>query len=207
MREGAILARLAPYVAQWGYALIGGTIVLGNVGLPVPEETVLLAGGYFAAKRMLTLWVLIPTAIVSATSGDSLGFVIGRRGGRQAILRHGGAVGVTASRIAQVEGFFERYGPWTIFLARFIPGLRFLAGPLAGAFGMPFARFLPYNFAGAVSYCSTVVVIAYVLAPELDQVIHLFAMTNWAVALAAIGIGLGLGWRWLWRREPAPDRG
>ncbi len=198
---------MTPYVARWGYALIGAMIVLGNVGLPVPEETVLLAGGYFAAKRILTLWVLIPTAIASAACGDSLGFVIGRLGGHRVILRYGGAIGVTQSRIARAEEFFERHGPWTIFLARFIPGLRFMAGPLAGAFGMPFGRFLPYNLAGAVSYCSSVIAIAYVLAPGLDEVIHLFAMANWAVALAALGVGLGVGARFLWRRGPAPDVG
>lgn len=198
---------MEPYVAQWGYPLISAMIMLGNVGLPVPEETVLLAAGYFAAKRMLTLQALIPTAIVSATCGDSLGFLIGRRGGRRVILRYGGAIGVTQQRIARTEEFFERYGPWTVFVARFVPGLRFMAGPLAGAFGMPFGRFLPYNLAGAVTYCSAVVSIGYVLAPGLDEVIHLFAMANWTVALAALVVGLGLGGRFVWRRRLSSDAG
>ncbi len=198
---------MAPYIERWGYPLISAMIMLGNVGLPVPEETILLAGGYFAAKGMLTLRALIPTAIASATCGDSLGFVIGRRGGRRVLLRYGGAIGVTQHRIARAEEFFERYGPWTVFLARFVPGLRFMAGPLAGAFGMPFGRFLPYNLVGAITYCSAVVTVAYVLAPGLDQVIHVFAMANWAVALLALGVGLGLGARFVRRSRHAPGAG
>ena len=201
------MARLGPYVERWGYPLISVMIMLGNVGLPVPEETILLAGGYFSAKGMLTLKMLIPTAIVSATCGDSLGFVIGRLGGRRALLRYGGAVGVTQHRMARTEEYFERYGSWTVFLARFIPGLRFMAGPLAGAFGMPFGRFLPFNLAGAVAYCSAIVGVAYVLAPELDQVMHLFAMANWAVALAALGVGLGLWARFVRRSRHVPVTG
>jgi membrane protein DedA with SNARE-associated domain len=198
---------MAPYVERWGYPLISAMIMLGNVGLPVPEETILLAGGYFASKGMLTLRALIPTAIVSATCGDSLGFVIGRRGGRRVLLRYGQAIGVTQGRIARTEEYFERYGPWTVFLARFIPGLRFMAGPLAGAFGMPFGRFLPYNLGGAVTYCSAMVSVAYVLAPELDRVMHLLAMANWAVAFAALGAALGLGVRRVWRGQHTADAG
>src|SRR5574337_1760684 len=123
---------MAPYVAHWGYLLIGVIVMLGNVGIPVPEETVLLVGGYFAAKGMVSLWGLIPTAIVSATGGDSLGYWLGSRAGRRLLLQYGAAVGVTGPRLARTEEVFERYGPLTVFIARFVGGLRFMAGPMAG---------------------------------------------------------------------------
>lgn len=93
-----LLAWMAPYVARWGYLLVGVMVVLGNVGVPVPEETVLLVGGYFAAKGLLGLWGLIPTAILSATGGDSLGYWIGRRGGRRLLLQYGAALGAQTRR-------------------------------------------------------------------------------------------------------------
>ena len=68
-----LLAWMAPYVARWGYLLVGVMVVLGNLGAPVPEETVLLASGYFAAKGLLDLRGLIPTAILSATGGIAWG--------------------------------------------------------------------------------------------------------------------------------------
>ncbi|MBI3779881.1 MAG: DedA family protein [candidate division NC10 bacterium] len=202
-----LLAWMAPYVARWGYLLVAVTVVLGNLGAPVPEETILLVGGYFAAKGLLNLWGLIPTAILSATGGDSLGYWLGCWGGRRFLLQYGPALRVTHQRLVRAEKYFERYGPWTVFLARFIAGLRFMAGPLAGAFGMPFTRFLPYNLAGAIVYCSAIVSIAYISAPFFDQVAHLIALVNWVLALLALGAGLGFfGW-FLWRRGTQQENG
>lgn len=190
---------MAPYVARWGYLFIGGTVMLGNIGVPVPEETILLVGGYLAAKGMLSLWGLIPMAIVSATGGDSLGYWLGNRAGRRLLLRYGAALGATRQRLERAEKFFERYGPWTIFLSRFVGGLRFMAGPMAGAFGMTFSRFFRYNLAGAVIYCPAIVLIGYVSAPYFDQAVHLIALANWTLAMLILVGGLALvGWL-LWR--------
>lgn len=202
-----LLAWMAPYVARWGYLLVGVMVVLGNLGAPVPEETVLLASGYFAAKGLLDLRGLIPTAILSATGGDSLGYWLGHWGGRRLLLQYGNALGVTHQRLLGAEHYFERYGPWTIFLARFVAGLRFMAGPLAGAFNMPFTRFLPYNLAGAVVYCSAMLFIAYFSAPFLDQAVHLIALANWTLALLVLVAGLALGGWLLWRPVVNQDKG
>ncbi len=202
-----LLAWMAPYVERWGYLLVGVTVVLGNIGVPVPEETVLLVGGYFAAKGLLDLRGLIPTAILSATGGDSLGYWVGRRGGRGLLLQYGAALGITRDRLQGAERYFERYGGWTVFLARFIAGLRFMAGPLAGAFRMPFTRFLPYNLAGAIVYCSSMVFIAYLSAPFFDRAAHLIALVNWALALLVLVIGLALGGWLLWRPGVQQDNG
>ncbi|MDE2060175.1 MAG: DedA family protein [candidate division NC10 bacterium] len=192
-------ALMAPYVAHWGYLLIGVIVVLGNVGVPVPEETALLVGGYFAAKGKLSLWGLIPTAIASATGGDSLGYWLGSRAGRRLLIQYGAALGVTQQRLARTEKLFGRYGPRTVFLARFVGGLRFMAGPMAGALGMPFPRFFRYNLAGAVVYCSTIVCLAYFSAHFFDRVVHLIAMANWILAILVLLATVGfVGW-WLWR--------
>lgn len=186
---------MAPHVAHWGYLLIAVIVVLGNLGVPVPEETILLVGGYFAAKGMLTLWGLIPTAIVSATGGDSLGFWLGSRGGRRLLLQYGAGLGVTRQRLRVAEQHFKQYGAWTVFLGRFVWGLRFMAGPLAGALGMSFSRFFRYNVAGAVVYCSVIVSIAYIAAPFFDRVAHLVAIANWVLAVLVLLVTLGVvGW-------------
>ena len=190
-----LLSIMEPYVARWGYLFIGVTVVLGNLGVPVPEETILLAGGYFSAKGLLTLWGLIPTAIVSATGGDSLGYWLGRRGGRRLLLRYGGAVGITRQRLRRAEHYFARYGAWTVFLARFIAGLRFMAGPLAGAFHMPFRRFLPYNLAGAIVYCSAMIILAYFFSPFIDRLAHVLAMVTGNIAFLILGFGGLMFWR------------
>jgi len=198
-----LLTRVSPYVSRWGYLLVAVMVMLGNLGVPIPEETVLLVGGYFAAKGVLTIWWLIATAIVSATGGDALGYVIGRQGGRRLLIRYGAALRITPERLRMAERSFERYGPWMVFAARFIAGLRFMAGPLAGALRMTFARFLPYNAAGAVVYCSAITLIAYLLAPSFDRLIHLFAVLNWTIGLVVLVLAVAVGGWALGRRAAA----
>jgi Cu/Ag efflux pump CusA len=116
-----LLAWMAPYVARWGYLLVAVTVMLGNIGAPVPEETILLVGGYCAAKGLLNLWGLIPTAILSATGGDSLGYWLGCWGGRRLLLQYGPTLRDLASvieearkkiagRVVLPSGYFVEYG-------------------------------------------------------------------------------------------------
>jgi membrane protein DedA with SNARE-associated domain len=116
-------------------------------------------------------------------------------------------LGVTRQRLRKAEGFFARYGPWTVFLARFIGGFRFMAGPMAGALGMPFRRFFRYNLAGAVVYCSTIIVLAYLSAHFFDRVVHLIAIANWVLALLVLLVTLGCAGWWLWRVRIQPSKG
>ena len=69
---------------------------------------------------------------------------------------------------------------------------------------MPFGRFLPYNLAGAVVYCSSMVYLAYFSAPFIDRAVHLIALANHAVALLMLMVGLGLG-LWLLSRQRVPS--
>src|SRR5579863_8359439 len=98
--------------------------MLENAGLPVPGETVLLAGAVLARSGGLSLPWVVATAVCGAIVGDNFGFLVGRRGGRAAADRHGWRFGLTPARLAQFDRFFARYGPFTVFIARFVTGLR-----------------------------------------------------------------------------------
>src|SRR6476659_6817313 len=91
--------------ARYGYAVVFFGVFLENTGLPVPGETALLAGAALAPFGELSLPRVILVAIAGATLGDNLGFLIGRRGGRQFIERYGGRIGLTAARLRQFDRF------------------------------------------------------------------------------------------------------
>src|SRR5262245_40899498 len=118
--------------AHWGYLAVIVLVVLGNVGLPVPEETVLLWAGYLAWTGELSLSLVILVAVTGAVGGDNVGYGIGRHCGRAALHRHGWRVGATPAGLATMERLVARYGAAAVFVARFLPGLRCLAGPLSG---------------------------------------------------------------------------
>jgi membrane protein DedA with SNARE-associated domain len=155
---------LVDLFARYGYTVVFVGVFLENTGLPVPGETALLAGAAMAHFGRLSLGWVIVTAIVAATLGDNLGFVIGRRYGRGLVERHGWRIGLTRPRLAQFDRFFVRHGARTVFIARFITGLRVFGAVLAGASGLPWLKFLFYNAAGAIVWSIAVATAGYTLA-------------------------------------------
>ena len=157
-------AWLVELLARYGYAAVFGGVFLENAGLPVPGETTLLAGAALAHGGHLSLWRVVAVATVAAVCGDNLGFLIGRGGGRALAERHGWKVGLTAARMRQFDAFFHRYGAQTVFVARFVTGLRVFGAVLAGGSELAWSTFLVYNAAGAVVWASAVGAAGYLLA-------------------------------------------
>src|SRR5262245_34230994 len=127
--------------ARYGYAVVFVGVLLENAGLPVPGETALLAGAALAHLGRLSIVWVVATAVAAAVLGDNVGFLIGRRGGRALAEKHGGKVGLTAARLRQFDRFFHRYGAQTIFIARFVTGLRVFGAILAGGSGIEWRTF------------------------------------------------------------------
>ena len=173
--------------ARYGYAVVFVGVFLENAGVPVPGETALVAGGALAHFGRLSLVWVIALAIAGATLGDNLGFFIGRRGGRQLAERHGWRVGLTAERLAQFDGFFERYGARTVFIARFVTGLRVVCAVLAGGSGLSWRTFLVYNAAGAIVWATTFGFVGYFLGQSWDTLERWIGRTG-LLALVLIGL-------------------
>jgi len=159
---------LVDLFARYGYAAVFVGVFLENAGLPVPGETALLAGAALSHYGRLALpWVIV-TAMTAAILGDNLGFLLGRRFGRGFLERHGRRVGLTAPRLAMFDRFFQRHGARTIFIARFVTGLRVFGAVLAGASDLPWPTFLFWNATGAVAWSITFGVVGYALGRSWD---------------------------------------
>ena len=154
---------LTDLFARYGYFVIFVGVLLENAGVPVPGETILLAGAALARFGHLSLPLVVMVAITAAIIGDNIGFVIGRRGGRLVLERHGRVFGLTEARLAQFDAFFARHGAKTVFIARFVTGLRVVGAILAGASTLPWGRFLFFNAAGAVAWAGTFGAVGYLL--------------------------------------------
>jgi membrane protein DedA with SNARE-associated domain len=184
-------AWLLDLFARYGYVVVFLGVFLENTGLPVPGETALLAGAALSHVGQLSLPYVIVTAIGGATLGDNLGFAIGRRGGRQLIERFGRRVGLSAARLAQFDAFFERHGPRTVFVARFITGLRVFGAVLAGASTMPWRAFLFYNAAGAIVWCTVIALAGYALGHSwelLEKWVGRTSLLGLAVIIAVAAV-------------------
>lgn len=187
--------------ARYGYAVVFVGVFLENAGMPVPGETALLAGAALARYGRLSLpWVIV-TAICGAILGDNLGFLIGRRGGRALVERYGAILGLTRARLGQFDTFFDRHGAKTVFIARFVTGLRVVGAILAGTSGLTWGRFLVYNMTGAIAWATIFGGVGYTLAyswQTLEQWIGRSGLVLLAV-IAVVGILAALRRR---RRTP-----
>lgn len=187
-------------IGHWGYLAIFALVILGNMGIPLPEETILILAGYLVWQGELRLPIVLAIGILSAVVGDNIGYQIGRHYGQGAIERYGHWVLGNSKRLESMRGFVTRYGPMGVFVARFLPGIRFMAGPLAGATGLRPLPFLAANVLGAALYVPLSVALGYAVGyglgdyvNRLERVVGELAHVVLTVAiLAALAL---MGWR------------
>ncbi len=145
---------LTQLIGHWGYSAIFFIVILGSIGIPVPEEAIMFLAGLLVWKKKLELSVVLIVGFLSTVIGDNLGYWAGRTYGRATIERYGQKLFISSERLDVMQNFVNRHGQVAVFLARFIPGLRFLAGPMTGIAGMPFPRFFLANICWRRGLCS-----------------------------------------------------
>jgi membrane protein DedA with SNARE-associated domain len=206
MQHAVSPSRINDIITTWGYFGIFICVYIGNLGVPVPEETVVLAAGFLAGQHILDLRLVYLVVVLSAVAGDSSGYLIGRTGGQKLLERLSRTFAFVHHRYDRFRSFFDAHGSKAVFMARFITGFRFMAGPMAGAAGMRFSRFLQWNVLGAVVWCFIMVTIGYLVGDELDRILQItHTAGRWiAIALFLIAVAAILFW-WRERHPAAPD--
>ena len=154
-------ANLEELINTWGYGVVFAAMVLESAGLPLPGETVTLLGGYAAGSGHLNLAGVIAAASSGAMVGDSIGYWVGRRAGWPLLLRVGRLLRQSPEQMETLRIQFLNHAGKSVLLGRFVAVLRVLAGPMAGAVGMPYGRCLVCNCTGAVLWATTMVSLAW----------------------------------------------
>jgi membrane protein DedA with SNARE-associated domain len=191
-----VLEVLRGFLVHYGYWAVAATLVLENAGLPVPGETVLLLASFLAySEHLLRLPILILIGTIAATFGDNIGFLIGYRGGRPLLEKYQHIFRIRPKTLFRAEQIFQRYGAGTIFFARFVFGLRMIAGPLAGVLRMPWKQFALFNFLGASLWVSVICTVGYLFGQHWQNLMTLFGRIDILIAIMAALIIF-----YLWRR-------
>jgi membrane protein DedA with SNARE-associated domain len=173
---------------RYGYRTIFFGVMLENAGLPVPGETILIIGGFFAAKGDFHLGYVMAIAACGAMIGDNIGFAVGRHYGRDFLVRYGRWFLLTQNRLAAIDRFFQSHGDKTILVARFITGLRVFAALFAGTSKMKWRTFLAYNSAGAVVWAVVIASLGYIFAPSWHALERWVGRGGAALLVAAVVI-------------------
>jgi membrane-associated protein len=196
----SVIETVRHLLLTWGYWAVALGLLLENAGVPVPGETILiLASAVSYQDHRLRLGWIIVAGTLAATTGDNLGYWIGRVGGRRLLERWKHFFRIGDSHIRKGEALIEKHGPVAIFFARFIAGARIFAGPLAGILHMHWPRFALFNFLGAFVWVSVIATLGYLFGSQLDLLLRWMREANWFV-LAALALLILFIW---WRRRTA----
>jgi membrane protein DedA with SNARE-associated domain len=166
-----LLEDVSNTLGEWTYLLVGAFAFAETgafVGLVVPGETVMLLGGAVAGQGAIDVYLLIAIAWFAAWAGDTTSFFIGRRLGRDFVLRRGPRFGVSRERFEKVEDYFSRHGGKTIFIGRFVGLVRALAPFIAGSSGMRYGAFVPYSILGTGIWAPAHILIGYFFSRSID---------------------------------------
>ena len=145
------LARVQPLLQRYGYGAAFAAVMVEGMGIPTPGQTLLMASALEAAEGRMNIALILFLVTVAATLGNSIGYAIGRWGGRKALNK----LNVNLQRQQRLENLFKRRGGVVILLARFLDGFRQLNGIVAGVLQMPWWTFTAYNIGGALLWtCS-----------------------------------------------------
>ncbi|KPI11160.1 SNARE associated protein [Actinobacteria bacterium OK074] len=176
------------------YALVALVIGLESLGIPLPGEIVLVSAALLSSQHGgINPVILGACATVGAVVGDSIGYAIGRKGGRPLLAwlgakfpKHFGE-----AHVATAERSFEKWGMWAVFFGRFIALLRIFAGPLAGVLRMPYWKFLIANVLGGVIWAGGTTAIVYYVGMVAEDWLKRFSYLGLA---AAVLFGLTSMW-------------
>lgn len=141
------------FLSEYGYLAVFSALALGIVGLPVPDELLMMVAGYMTKLHVLQFHYTLLFSFAGAMSGMLFSYWMGMKVGRPFLDRYGKWVGLKPHRVDRVSGWMERYGPLTIIFGYFVPGLRHATCYLSGISDMSLQKFSLYASTGALTWC------------------------------------------------------
>ncbi|MGI8428672.1 MAG: DedA family protein [Solirubrobacteraceae bacterium] len=187
----ALMLKSAAIIAvsgKLGY-LLPAVIGLESLGVPSPGETALVLAAVLASQGKLQIWLVIVIGVASAILGDNIGYLLGRKLGREVLTTKGPLRSHRVKAIAAGDRFFERHGPKAVLLGRWVALVRVAVAWLAGINEMPFRQFLFWNALGAITWGTTVSLAGYLVGDAATKVFSQIGL------IGAIVVGIALvGW-------------
>jgi membrane protein DedA with SNARE-associated domain len=181
------MQHLTPELTKWvvDYGNFGLFVLLaiGIIGLPIPEETLMIFAGYLIAENKWSALPTLITAISGSICGITVSYALGISAGNRLIQQYGYLIGITDSKIQYAQHWFNQIGKWSLFFGYFILGVRHLTGYIAGSFLLRYKHFALFAYTGAVVWATSFVSLGYFFH---DNISHILQYTNFDVFIAGL---------------------
>ncbi len=188
--EWISLETLEDLARTYGYWTVLFGIMLENLGIPLPGESIVLVGGFLAGRGDLGFWGVLGCTIGGAIIGNNFGYWAGVYGGWPLVLRVSRWFRIKEEKLFEIKLRFSQNAAKAVFFGRFITLLRVFAGPLAGIVEMPYPQFMLYNVLGAVVWGSAIVTAAFFAG----QMVDLDQLVRWVSQFSFVILGVIAAW-------------
>jgi membrane protein DedA with SNARE-associated domain len=192
--------RSTEFLIRNGPAVLFLLVLAEQLGAPIPALPALLAAGAVARVEGLDPSGGLIAALAACLLADSTWYAIGRRGGGKVMSFLCRISLEPDSCVRRTEDLFSRHGARSLLVAKFVPGLSTAAPPLAGAFRMPFPKFLAFDFAGSLLWAAGAILTGYVFSEQLEEIASAIASMGSFAGIAAGALALYVLLKWLNRR-------
>ena len=194
---------ISQYIEHFTYLGLFVVLLLCGLGLPIPEDVALLAGGYMVHRGVTRYPITLVVALVGVVAGDNSLFFLGRRFGTGWVRYFGIGRPGRQVQIERIQAFMQRHGHRAIFYARFLAGLRALIYLSAGSFGVRPALFLLYDLLGAIISVPIVVTLGYLFGKQLEIMVRYLGGFERLIVIVAVLSALVYGTRmFVMRKTP-----
>jgi membrane protein DedA with SNARE-associated domain len=164
------MSHVFAWIAEYGYGAIFFLLMLGVVGLPVPDETLLVYCGYLISKGVMHPAGAFGAALAGSWCGISLSYTIGRTAGIGVVHRFGKYLHLTQDRLDHVHAWFDRAGHWALLFGYYLAGVRHLTAIIAGTSKLQFSSFMLFAWAGGLLWVLTFLTLGYFLGENWERI-------------------------------------
>lgn len=178
------------------YLIIFGILLACGLGLPIPEDVTLFAGGLMSYYGVTDVWVMIVVSMIGVILGDSIVFFLGARFGRRLTKKWFFARLFPEDRLSAVQKKFNERGDKLLFAARFMPGLRAPIFFSAGTLHVPYRKFLIYDGSAALFSVPAIVGAVYYFGDQLDQVVNVIKSVQHGILFVIVAVILAVAGKW-----------
>lgn len=183
------------WIDRYGYGAIFVLLMLGIVGLPVSDETILIFAGYLSFKGTLQLEPVLATAFLGSATGVSLSYAIGRFIGLPALLKFGHLIHLRPEHLVETQRWVDRWGKYSLLVAYFIPGVRHFAAVILGASLLRPTVFARFAYTGALVWTASFIGMGYLMGEEwtkLSPLLHRVVTVVILLILCMLAFALAL---------------
>jgi membrane protein DedA with SNARE-associated domain len=179
------------WISQYGYVAIFGLLMLGIVGLPIPDETLLVFCGYLISKGRLHPAATVVTAFLGSAAGITCSYIIGRTLGLGFVHKYGSYVHLTQGRIDRVHAWFDRIGHWALFVGYYIAGVRHFTAIVAGTSCLELRSFAAYAYTGAFVWVCSFLGLGYFFGEHWREASEIIERNLLIVSAVVVFIAVG----------------